>query len=153
MPEIADSDRIRALVSRAARLLDAGAYDRFLDLFTEDGRYCIEAASAELGRQMTWMDLGRSELAALFEEYPDHVVDKATRLHLVTTDEVEIADDSGHALSTFAVFRTDLHGASALYAVGHYEDVFVRLGQTWKLRSRKVRLETRQFTVPTPLPL
>jgi len=148
-----ESDRIRALVSRTARFLDAAVYDQFLDLFTDDGRYRIEAMSAELGKQMTWMDLDRSELAALFKEYPDHVVDKATRLHLVTTDEVEIADDSGTALSTFAVFRTDQHGASALYAVGRYEDAFVRLGQTWKLRSRKVRVETRQFTVPTPLPL
>jgi len=148
-----ESDRIRALVSRTARFLDAAVYDQFLDLFTDDGRYRIEAMSAELGKQMTWMDLDRSELAALFNEYPDHVVDKATRLHLVTTDEVEIADDSGTALSTFAVFRTDQHGASALYAVGRYEDAFVRLGQTWKLRSRKVRVETRQFTVPTPLPL
>jgi 3-phenylpropionate/cinnamic acid dioxygenase small subunit len=148
-----ECDRIRALVSRAARVLDAGAYEQFLDLFTDDGRYRIEAVSAELGKPMTWMDLDCLELAALFKEYPDHIVDKATRLHLVTTDEVEIAGDSGHALSTFAVFRTDLHGASALYAVGHYEDVFVRKGQTWKLKSRKVRLETRQFTVPTPLPL
>jgi len=148
-----ESDRIRALVSRTARFLDAAVYDQFLDLFTDDGRYRLEAMSAELGKQMTWMDLDRSELAALFKEYPDHVVDKATRLHLVTTDEVEIADDSGTALSTFAVFRTDQHGASALYAVGRYEDAFVRLGQTWKLRSRKVRVETRQFTVPTPLPL
>jgi methanesulfonate monooxygenase subunit beta len=151
--DVNESDRIRALVSRTARFLDAAVYDQFLDLFTDDGRYRIEAMSAELGKQMTWMDLDRSELAALFKEYPDHVVDKATRLHLVTTDEVEIADDSGTALSTFAVFRTDQHGASALYAVGRYEDAFVRLGQTWKLRSRKVRVETRQFTVPTPLPL
>ena len=150
---MAESDLIRTLVSRAARLLDAGDYDEFVALFTDDGRYRIEAVSAELGKPMTWMDVDRSELAALFKEYPDHVVDKATRLHLVTTDEVEIAGDSGTALSTFAVFRTDLHGASALYAVGRYEDAFVREGQTWKLRSRKVRVETRQFTVPTPLPL
>ena len=150
---MAESGDIRALVSRAARFLDGGAYDEFLELFTEDGRYCIEATSAELGRQMTWMDLDRAGLTALFNEYPDHVVDKATRLHLVTTGEVEITGDSCNALSTFAVFRTDLHGASALYAVGHYDDTFVRQGQTWKLRSRRVRLETRQFTVPTPLPL
>ena len=153
MPDVSEGDRIRGLVSRAARTLDAGAYEQFLDLFTDDGRYRIEAVSAELGKPMIWMDHDRSELAALFKEYPDHVVDKATRLHLVTTDEVEIAGDSANALSTFAVFRTDLHGASALYAVGHYEDVFVRQGQTWKLKSRKVHLETRQFTVPTPLPL
>ena len=153
MPDASESDHIRALVSRAARLLDAGGYDQFLELFTEDGRYRIDAASAELGKQMTWMDLDRSELAALFKEYPEHVVDKATRLHLVTTDEIEIAGNSATALSTFAVCRTDLRGASALYAVGRYDDVFVRQGQTWKLRSRKVRLETRQFTVPTPLPL
>jgi 3-phenylpropionate/cinnamic acid dioxygenase small subunit len=148
-----EPDRIRSLVSRAARALDAGAYERFVELFADDGRYRIEAMSAELGKPMTWLDLDRSELAALFKEYPDHVVDKATRLHLVTTDVIEIGGDAGTALSTFAVFRTDLHGASALYAVGRYEDAFVRAGQTWKLRSRTVRVETRQFPVPTPLPL
>lgn len=148
-----EADRIRALVSRAARFLDAGQYDEFLDSFTDDGRYRIEAASAELGKQMTWMELDRSELAALFKEYPSHVRDKATRLHLVTTAEVEVADDAGKAVSTFAVFRTGLDGASALYAVGHYEDAFVLQGQAWKLKNRTVRLQTRQFTVPTPLPL
>jgi 3-phenylpropionate/cinnamic acid dioxygenase small subunit len=153
MRDMTDSDRVRALISRAARCLDDGLYDDFLNLFTNDGKYSIEAQSAELGRQLTWMALGRSELAALFKEYPDHVTDTATRLHLVATAEVEIDNGAGRAISTFAVFRTDIHGASSIYAVGHYEDELVVEERSWKLKNRKVRLQTRQFTVPTPLPL
>jgi 3-phenylpropionate/cinnamic acid dioxygenase small subunit len=153
MAEASDSERIRALVARAAQCLDAGRYDDFLALFTSDGTYAIEAASAELGKPMTWMALDRAELAALFKEYPDHVVDKAERLHLVTTGEISIDAGVGNARSTFAVFRTDLHGASSLYAVGHYEDELRREQDGWKLKHRTVRLQTRQLVVPTPLPL
>ena len=63
---MAESDRIRTLVSRAARLLDAGDYDEFVALFTADGRYRIDAVSAELGKPMPWMDVDRPELAAMF---------------------------------------------------------------------------------------
>jgi 3-phenylpropionate/cinnamic acid dioxygenase small subunit len=153
MRDVSDHERIRALVARTAQLLDDGRYEEFLQLFTDDGTYSMQAVSAELGKEVTWMALDRSELSQLFKEYPEHVVDTASRLHLVTTAGIELGDGAANAVSTFAVYRTDLHGASALYAVGRYEDDFVLRGEVWKLRSRRVRLQTRQFTVPTPLPL
>lgn len=146
-------ERIRAAITRSVRFLDSGRYDEFVSLFARDGTYKMEAVSAEIGKAMTWMALGKDGLRTLFKEYPHHVRDKASRTHLVTPEEIQVDAATATALSTFAVFRTDLNGHSALYAVGAYEDDFVREEGDWKFRSRRVRLETRQFTTPTPLPL
>jgi methanesulfonate monooxygenase small subunit len=148
-----DCERIRAAIARSGRLLDSGRWEEFVRLFAREGTYRIETWSAEIGREMTWMELERDELQTLFDEYPRHVRDPATRTHLITPEEVTVSAATATALSTFAVFRTDLKGDSAVYAVGSYEDEFVRDVDGWKLKSRRVRLNTRQFVTPTPLPL
>lgn len=148
-----DREQVRTLVVRAARLIDEGRWGEFLDLLSRDATYILQARSEELGRDMTWLEADRAELATLFKEYPQHVRDKARRTHLVTPEEIEIAEGLGKAFSAFAVFRTDLAGQSELYAVGHYEDELVLEDGAWKLRCRRVKVTTRQFPTPTPLPL
>lgn len=148
-----ERELVRELVTRSARLLDQGRWKEFVDLFARDGTYVLQAQSDEIGKDMTWLEAGREELSALFKEYPQHVRDKAHRTHLVAPEEIEISPGGGKALSTFAVFRTDLAGQSALYAVGHYEDELVLEDGAWKLRCRKAKVTTRQFTTPTPMPL
>jgi len=148
-----ERELVRALVSRSAQLLDHGRWDEFVDLFARDGTYLLQARSDEIGKDMTWLEASRAELSTMFKEYPQHVRDKAHRTHLVTPEDIEISPGAAKALSTFAVFRTDLAGQSALYAVGHYEDELVVEDGAWKLRCRKARVTTRQFTTPTPMPL
>jgi len=148
-----ERELVRALVARSARLLDHGRWNEFVDLFAREGTYLLQARSDETGNDMTWLEANRGELSTLFKEYPQHVRDKAHRTHLVAPEEIEISLGVAKALSTFAVFRTDLAGQSALYAVGHYEDELVLEDGAWKLRCRKARVTTRQFTTPTPMPL
>ncbi|HEX5370189.1 MAG TPA: nuclear transport factor 2 family protein [Dehalococcoidia bacterium] len=148
-----DREQVRALVVRAARLLDDGSWEKFLELLSRDATYVLQARSEELGKDMTWLEADRAELATLFKEYPQHIRDKGRRTHLVTPEEIETSSGAGKAFSTFAVFRTDLAGQSELYAVGHYEDELVLEDGAWKLRCRRVKVTTRQFTTPTPLPL
>ena len=146
-------EQVRALVTRSAQLLDRGLYDDFVALFSRNGKYVLAAKSDELGKDMTWLEADRSELGELLKEYPQYVRDKAHRTHLVAADEIEISEDAARVLSTFAVFRTDLSGNSTLYAVGHYEDDVIVEDGSWKLKLRKARLLTRQFSTPTPMPL
>lgn len=156
MPEthpLEERELVRALLMRSGRLLDDGRYEEFVDLFSKDGKYLLQARSDELGRDMTWLTANRDELASLFKEYPQHVRDKAYRTHLVAPDEILLSTGAGKAVSTFAVFRTDLAGRSALYAVGRYEDELVVEGGTWKFKCRRTMVTTRQFSTPTPLPL
>ena len=148
-----ERESVRALVTRSGRLLDDGRYEEFVDLFSRDGTYSLQARSDELGKDMTWLTADRSELTTLFKEYPQHVRDKAYRTHLVTPDEIVVSPGAGKAISAFVVFRTDMAGQSTLYAVGHYEDELVIEDGAWKLKYRRTMLMTRQFSTATPMPL
>lgn len=150
-----DREEIRTLVSRSARFLNEGRFSDFIALFAEDGRYTLEADSAEIGKRMIWLDLSRAELDALLAESPQHIHDLAGRKHLVTVQEIDFSDDgrSAETLSGFAVFRTDIDGRTEVYAVGGYEDVLSRTMDGWQITHRRVVVETRMFRTPTPTPL
>jgi len=148
-----DRESIRVLVARSGRLLDDACFSEYIDLFSADGHYLLEAHSAEIARDMVWLSLDRAELADLFREWPLHVRDGAKRTHLITVDEIAFAGANANVFSTFTVFRTDEKGCSELYCVGRYEDEFETVAATWKLRKRRVRLETRLLVTPTPLPI
>lgn len=150
-----DREAIRLLTSRSVRFLNAGRFSDFIDLFAPDGRYVLEADSAEIGKTMTWLDLSRDELNALLEESPQHVHDLAARKHMVTVEELDFtADrDAASTLSSFSVFRTDIDGRTEVYAVGSYEDSLVRIDDEWRIAHRRVRVQTRMFRTPTPTPL
>ena len=150
-----DREAIRLLTSRSVRLLNAGRFAEFIDLFAPGGRYVLEADSAEIGKTMIWLDLSRDELNALLEESPQHVHDLAARKHMVAVEEFDFAEDRDTAstLSSFSVFRTDIDGRTDVYAVGSYEDSLVRIDDDWRIAHRRARVQTRMFRTPTPTPL
>lgn len=150
----AEHESIRALLARSGRLLDAGDYPGFIELFQADATYTLEADGPEIGKTMRWLDLSRDELARLLAEEPQHVHDLAERTHMVATDAIDVAtDDTATAVSTFAVFRTSGMGVTSVYAVGSYDDRLSRTGRGWLIASRRVMVKTRMFQTPTPLPL
>lgn len=150
-----DREAIRALVARSGHLLDAGEYGAYTGLFSADATYTLETDSPEIGRRMTWLHLDRDAMAQLLTEAPQHVHDLADRTHMITVDLIEFDDGLAHAAvrSTFAVFRTTPEGVSAVYAVGSYRDRMARSGANWLISSRNVKVATRMFAAPTPMPL
>ena len=152
---IQDRESIRTFISLSAKLLDDKRYTDFVELFVEAGTYVMEAESDEIGQRMTWLEISRDELASLLEESSQHVHDLATRTHLVSVDNINFITvaDPAEVLSTFAVFRTDTTGSTQIYAVGRYNDKLVRHGKDWRIRERRVQLQTRMFRTPTPMPL
>jgi len=153
MSEAEDRERIRELVARTARTIDAKAFSAYIECYSDTGQYVLEADSGEIGQRMIWLDMTRDELAALLEESPEHVHDLAERLHQVTVDEMTFSADKAQALSTFSVFRTDPAGVTEVYAVGQYEDALVKSGDSWLIQHRRVHVRTRMFRTPTPMPL
>ena len=150
-----DREAIRTLISRSARLMDSKQYDDYMALYAADGYYALQADSDEIGQRMTWLEMGRDDLAALLEESPQHVHDTAARTHMVSVDEIALngSGDTAEAHSTFAVFRTDAAGATQIYAVGQYDDRLVRNGADWRIADRRVQVQTRMLRTPTPTPL
>ena len=58
-----DREAIRTLISRSARLMDSKQYDDYMALYAADGAYALQADSDEIGQRMTWLKMGRDELA------------------------------------------------------------------------------------------
>ena len=150
-----EREAIRALVARSGHLLDAGEYGAYVELYSADATYTLESDSPEIGRRMTWLHLDRDAMVQLLAEAPQHVHDLADRTHMITVDAIEFDEGLEHAAvrSTFAVFRTTQEGVSAVYAVGSYRDSMARYGSNWLISSRNVKVGTRMFASPTPVPL
>jgi 3-phenylpropionate/cinnamic acid dioxygenase small subunit len=148
-------EHIRLVISKSASYLDEQNYTGFVQLFSENARYILEARSSEIGEEMNWLDLSRDELSALLEESPQHIHDLAERMHLISVDEIIIdtSGDTANVKSTFSVFRTDTAGITQVYAVGRYYDSLLNMENVWRIKERIVKVQTRMFRTPTPTPL
>ena len=150
-----DRENIRLVISKSGSLLDECNYGEYINLFSKNGRYILEAESSEIGEKMNWLDMPRDELLALLEESSQHVHDLAERMHIVGVDEIlfDGQGDVAKVTSSFCTYRTDTSGLTQVYAVGRYYDNLIKIKEDWKIRERKVKVQTRMFRTPTPKPL
>lgn len=152
MSDAETRERLRSLVARSGRLLDDGAFEAYVGLYADGGRYSMTAKTPELPEPMTWMTLTRDELRSLFESLPSHEWDLGERLHLIAVDEIEIGERAT-VWSTFCVLRIDGDGRQELFASGRYTDLWVAEGPDWRLADREARVANRLWSAPSPIPL
>ena len=148
-----DREAVRDVIARSAALLDTEDLAGWLALFAADSVYEMTADSPEIKSAMIWWKSTRPELESLLAEVPQHVRDPGRRLHQVTPVSVSVAGETAEAMSHFSVFRTTQEGETAVYAVGRYEDSFVRLDGGWLYTAHRAVLETRMLEMFTHLPL
>ena len=104
------------------------------------------AQSPEIGQESVWLDVDRTRLSRYLEELPERVRYRDRRLHLISTRVIELRVDRASACSSVAVCRTSPGGATALDAVGQYQDTFRRQAGEWRISHRRVQLDTRVDT-------
>lgn len=143
-----DRTAIEELVYRSCVVLDERDFKAYLGLCDEAFRYTINAYSPEIKKDMVWLDHDKPGMQLLFNNLPRHISDHSplTRHAIVYT--VEPAEEQGFAnvLSALQVFKTSLDGgATELFAIGRYLDVVKLDGESPRLLTRVVRLQTRQF--------
>lgn len=148
-----ERERIRDLVTRSVRLLDAGAFEGFIALFAPGAIYSMSAFSPEIGRDSVWLELERDELGRILDASTEHIHDLAARTHFVMVEAFARAGHEIRAQSNFVVFRTDEAGRTALYAIGTYDDTIAGYDGALKITARRVRVQTRLLPAPTPMPL
>jgi len=148
-----DRAAIFAVIRTTAARLCNEDLDGWLALFASESRYEIRAYGPEIHADMSWWHSGRGELEKILAEAKLHVRDPGKRLHLVTPISAEVFGDRATALSHFAIMRTDPDGNSAVYAVGRYEDVFIKQDGSWLYETHVVALDTRKIEPFTHLPL
>ena len=146
---------IGALVYRTCLLLDAERFDDYLALCSADFRYRVKADSPDLGKEMTWLDLDRDELADLLENVANHVRLPGRFTRHATVYAIERDDDGARAAVTTSliVVYTDLDGVSRLFASGRYLDTVALAGPAPLLASRTVWLDTRDLGPGSHVPL
>ena len=151
MPE--DKEALRELIQETAYLLDHERFVHYLDHFADTAAYELVARSRELGgKETVWWRMHKKELGVLLAEVPDQVRDAAQRLHLVSPIALEVHGDNASCLSHFAIFRTTTAGESHVYAVGHYEDSFVKQDGRWWYARHRVVVHTRMLEISTHVP-
>lgn len=148
-----ERELLNGLIHRSGELLDAGDFDGYIALYSEQGEYRLETIEKGVAGKMTWIALDKGQLAALLASVPQHLWNTGERSHLVTVDSIDFRDACAATRATFCVFRTDELGRSETYAIGRYEDDWIREPGGWKLRKRVAALKTRVLTPQSAVPL
>lgn len=144
---------VEAIIYEGVLALDERRFGAFLAGTTPDFRYRITAHSAELRKDMTWLEHDRKGLAALFELLPKHHVSGAAWLRHAVLYSAHREYDEVHTVTSLAIHHTvvdtvDAHvegGSSRVFAVGRYHDRFRLWNGDWLLAEREARLDTRQL--------
>jgi methanesulfonate monooxygenase small subunit len=149
---ITESDAI-TLVSRSCALLDDEKFDDYLNLFAADGHYRITTYSPDLRRELIYLDLDRADLAALLQNVPRHVRMSGRLMRHPNGFLVDSKDDESSVMTSLLVIHTDLEGNSRIFAAGRYRDQLTLVDGKPAIKSREVRLDTRQFGPGSHVPL
>lgn len=119
--------------------IDQGQASKVADLFTEDGVWRYANQRFE----------GRAELRRFFEER-ETMTHRLSR-HLITNHVVNVLDENNAVGVLYFVHLQDNTGEDGTRAlqgqprmVGQYEDVYIRTGGEWRIKSR---VASAQFTM------
>lgn len=133
--------------------LDEGDYERYLSWFAPDSTYRLTTYVPELAQDNNWLDLDYSNLERLLQSAPRHVWPTGQRLHTLGPPLMRASGATILATSSVLVHRTQTDGSTVLFAAGRYQDQWVRINDNWRLQERICRLDTRNLTPPSAIPL
>ena len=119
-------DKIRSTIAEFCHCTDSGDFDRWVELFTEDGRFRLG------GRE----HVGRAALRAFIA---DDQPPARRGMHLTTDSVIRIAENRAEVRSNF-LFIAAGATAGVVVAAGRYLDVLVPSGDAWLFQSREAEL-------------
>jgi uncharacterized protein (TIGR02246 family) len=125
-----DREEIRELYARYAMTIDSGAFDEWVDCFTDDGVF----ESARMGRHA-----GRDGLRRFTAIYKESLGGAAVR-HVITNVSFQVDGDRGTG-ACYLVYYHLKDGRVQQTAVGQYRDRLRKSNGRWKFESRQVSLE------------
>jgi uncharacterized protein (TIGR02246 family) len=123
-----DREAIRQLAQDYRRHLDARDLQAYAALFADDGEWHGGTGYAK----------GPEAIRTMLEERlsPNPPAPGPTTFHLVTEPAVELDGDRATGLSTWALLQRGPGDVPRLAALGHYEDLYVRVAGAWRFGRR-----------------
>lgn len=150
-----DRSLVEELIYRSCLLLDEKDFKGYLDLCDEQFRYTITTHSAEIRKDMTWLDHDKNGMTTLLTQLPRHNSDHSplSRHATVYTVHLDAAKQQAEVVSALQVFKTALEGGvTELFAVGKYLDTVKLDGGKLLLLKRVVKLDTRMLGIGYHIP-
>ena len=129
-----DSAEIATVLARYAHHADAKDDAAFVGLFTEDGVWDLEG---------TGRFAGAEAIRGFFSKIP------GGSRHVTSNFMIDVATDGTARARSYVVLMGLEEGRPVVRGAGTYEDELVRLGCTWKIRSRRF---TAWKSPPPPAP-
>jgi 3-phenylpropionate/cinnamic acid dioxygenase small subunit len=164
---------IEQFLYREARLLDERRFHEWLDLFTDDVRYWMTSRPNRYPKSSKALaildparynenDLAAEDELAILDESKETLTARVARLgtgmawaedppsrtrHMITNIEVEPggADTELTVYSNFIVYRSRGETEQDFY-VGARQDLLRRVGDNWKIASRRLLLDQNVLT-------
>jgi uncharacterized protein (TIGR02246 family) len=134
---IEDKDEIRELLIAYGRDFDKRDFTAYSKLFASDGVWVGGAAGSH---PYTGPSAIREFVTKTYppSSYPGS-------FHIMSSLSIQISGaNTATAWSRWTYVVLGVHGEPAPFAAGHYEDVLVREGGTWKFKRRQVFAEAKQ---------
>lgn len=131
-----EKDAIHETIANYCYHFDGGEFDKWLDLFTEDG---IFDAGETAG-----IHTGREALRAFVDAVPGRVPMKdgmPLLKHCVMNEIIKVNGDEATAMSYIIVVRSKGESALMNGLAGRYEDQLVKQGDRWLFKNRKVHFD------------
>lgn len=142
---------IEELNTEYARVLDEGDLEAWPDFFADDGLYRItsrENADADLPIGLIYCD-GRGMLIDRIRAVIKTIMHEPRYLrHFNSNVRVDGIGDDGtvSSSSNYLVVETLMEGGTNIFQAGRYEDTFVRVDGTLKIRARHCIYDTLLIT-------
>ena len=149
------AERVRGTIYQASLCLDEARWEDWLGLCHDEFYYAIRAFSPEINVDMTYLDGKRADMVTLTEMLPKHNSDNSplARHTVVYTVDVDEAQQTASAVSSFTVMKTELDGINShllagesnVFLVSKYRDQFrIESGEPL-FSERIVQLDTRRL--------
>ena len=126
-----EKDAIHETIAEYCFHFDGGEFDKWVDLFTDDGVF----DAGQMGVQK-----GKDALRAFLKNI--RLTDGLPMLkHCVMNEVIKVKGDEATAKSYIVVVRSKGEGALVNGLAGRYEDQLVKQGDRWLFKNRKVHFD------------
>jgi len=126
-----EKDAIHETIANYCFYFDGGEFDKWVDLFTDDGVW----DGGALG-----VHKGKDALRAFLKNVP--LTDGSPMMkHCVMNEIINVNGDKATAKSYFVAFRSKGEGVIVNSLAGRYEDELVKQGSRWLFKKRKVHTD------------
>ena len=126
-----EKDAIHETIAEYCFHFDGGEFDKWVDLFTDDGVF-------DAGRM--GVQKGKDALRAFLKNI--RLTDGSPMVkHCVMNEVIKVSGDEATAKSYIVLVRAKGEGALVNGLAGRYEDRLVKQGDRWLFKNRKVHFD------------